>query len=224
MGTPFQPIIKTYLQLTEIRIHPKSRKVKRKQYKIPDVITSAPVTGKVRSSSATIIGQKSKLPRLHFLAALILRNEIHACVQQVVDRETLLRNFRKEFPEMSARVSRNYFARFSTHAYRYNNGRLYANQPMPPLYCFYWNKNGYMRHPNYQTQLIGFQFCKRLLTKNRFADPRFFTLDEINQVSDDDDWHVPALAEISKIEAEIKKPIYNSIEFPDGYGIYHNPV
>ena len=223
MGTPFQPIIKTYLHLTEFDINPKTRKVHRKVYKLPDVITSTPVTIRSYSYNAKVFGRRSKLPRLHLLAALFLRNEILGCMQQALDREGILRNFRREFPEMSAQVSRNYFNRYSTYTHKYNTGRLYARQPMPPLYSFYWTKDGYIRHPSYQTQLIGFEFCKRHLTKNKIADPRFFTLDEMNQL-DEEEWHIPGLADIQKIEAEIKKPVYNSIEFPDGYGKNYNPI
>lgn len=224
MGTPFQPIVKTYLHVTEIQINRKTKRVHRKHYKIPDVITSEPCKKRARASTATVIGMKSKLPRVHFLAALFLRNEILGCMQKAMDREGLLRNFRREFPEMSANVSRNYINQLSKYYKNYNKGRLYTNQAMPPLYAFYWTKNGYIRHPAYQTTMVGFEFCKRLLTKNKFADPRFFTMDELRQYEEDPEWHVPALAEIQKIEAEIQKPLYDSIEFPHGYGKNYNPI
>jgi hypothetical protein len=143
-------------------------------------------------------------------------------MQQAVDREGLLRNFRKEFPGLAARVSRNYSTKFSSYTNAYNKGRLYKNQLLPPLYAFAWNKNGYIRHPSYFNQLIGFQFCKRVLTTARFADPRFFDLSELARIREDEDqyegWHVPSEVEVSKLEAEIKKPLFNCIEFPNGYG------
>lgn len=224
MRSPYQPIVKTYLQLTEITCHPKTRKVKRKEYEIPDTIGVEKINKRVRAMPTRLQGRGSNLPKLHYLAALLLRNEILGCIQQAMDRQGLLRCFRREFPGMTASLSNKYFSRFANYHSRYNRGALYVHQNMPPLYSFYWTKEGYIRHSTYQSQFIGFEFIKRMLTNNQFADPRFFTRMEMEQYREEEDWHVPLEAEIVRIEAEIKKPIYNSIEFPPGYEKGRHPI
>lgn len=223
MGTPFQPVIKTFLHLTDLRINPHSLRITKKDYLIPDIITSIPIKKRVRCSTASVIGARTRLPRLHFLAALFLRVEILGTVQQSMDKEAMLRSFRKEFPHVSAQVSRRYFDRMASYLSEYNKGRLYKDQRMPPLYSFNWNKSGYIRHNRLQSQLLSFQFCKRLLSKSKFADPRFFTEHERRTV-EELGWHVPLPAEVARIEAEIKKPLYDSIEFPPGYGKNYDPL
>lgn len=221
MKSDMDLIVEKYLHLTEFAVSD-ACKIKRTEYIIPDVITSRKSPRKVKPMAHIVRGYKTSLPRLHFMAALFLRNEILGCMQQAVDREGLLRNFRKEFPGLAARVSRNYAEKFSSYIAAYNKGRLYKNQLMPPLFAFSWTKNGYIRHPTFHLQHIGFNFIKRMLTTARFADPRFFDLSEIARIRDNEeqypDWHVPGDAEITRIESEIKKPLFNVIEFPSGYG------
>lgn len=213
----FQPFVTNYITIEQITVFP-SRNVKRSNYRYPDTILSQHPRFVIRSRGAAIQGKATNLPKLHYLGALLLRNEVLGCIQQAMDTESLLRNFRREFPKSSARQSRKYFDRISTYRSNYNKGKLYRTQNLPPLYSFPWNSSGYIRHPSKPSILIGFEFCKRRLIKEKFIDPRFFNEQEREEYRKDETFHVPLLIEIQRIEAEIKKPIYNSIEFPSGYG------
>jgi hypothetical protein len=218
MGTPFELITKTNVVITELTVDPKTREVTRSDFLIPDTILPVEVKFRKRSYTNAKLGRSLHLPRLHYFGALLLKNEVLACQQRAADSEGLLRAFRKEYPEIPAKQSRMYQTRFPNYRSNYNKGRLYNQQQMPPLYSFAYTKNGYIRHSRVHTELLNFEFCKRVLTQAKFADPRFFTPEEIIHYREVEGWHVPFEHEIQKLEAEIQKPLYNSIEFPPGYG------
>ena len=228
-GASFDPVLKTYLNINEIRLNPNNNYITFKSYKIPNLHTSERHKGKVVKSSK-IKGRKTNLPKSHFFAALLLRNEILGCTGSATDKHFLIRNMRKEYPDWKKSAAEKYVSKFYEKRKAYNNGTLYSSQSMPPLYCFFWNEHGYIRHPTLRTQLLSFKYCKRHLTQEQFADPRFFTPQEITELqnrqlkSESVDWHVPTASEISSIEAQIKKPIYDSIEFPSGYGKNYDPI
>lgn len=233
--SPFDPITKVYLDIEELKLNPVTNKLHRTFHHIPDQIISVKPSTRVRQSGSPLkLGRSVRLPKSHYLAALILRNEILSCLGKATDREGLLRNMRHEYrhTNWSANASRKYLERFSSIRSDYNHGQLFKNQPMPPLYCFWWNPNGYIRHPRYRSQYLSFKYCKRELQKARFADPRFFTPKELNVIihslNDDDprykNWTVPAWSDIERIEAEIKRPLYDSIKFPSGYDKSHDPI
>tara|TARA_E500000305_G_C3937906_1_gene196020 strand:- start:10 stop:771 length:762 start_codon:yes stop_codon:yes gene_type:complete len=228
-GTPFTPIVETYLNINEVRLNPSNNYVTYRNYRIPNQLTAARHEGRV-VKPAKVKGTKTNLPKTHFFAALLLRNEILGCQSLATDKHFLIRNMRKEYPTWKNSAAQAYVNNFSDKRKGYNTGTLYSSQQMPPLYCFYWNQDGYIRHPKLKTQLLSFQYCKRHLTQEKFADPRFFTPTEISLLlSDhlnvrDNDWHIPLSGEISAIEAQIKKPIYDSIQFPSGYGKDFNPM
>jgi len=231
MGIPFNSITETYLEINEVRLNPKNNYVTYSQHRITDQLVSTRHKGAV-AKKVKADGIKTKLPKTHFFGALLLRNEILGCVAQASDKYFLLRNMRKEYPDWSKSASDVYLKNFSDKRNSYITGNLYASQVLPPLYCWYWNNKGYIRHPTLTSQLISFQYCKRQLKQEQFADPRFFTVEELNELrtkqSDNDrdyiNWHVPSIVEIQTIEAEIKKPIYDSIQFPSGYGKEYNPI
>jgi hypothetical protein len=227
MGTPFEPIIESYLVITEIKINPNSKQVSRKEYRNPDQILSNGNDLKLRHRTPALSGKATNLAKYEYIAALLLRNEILGCQQKALDLEGLLRNYRREFSAGSAKESRKLFTKLSSLRGRYNQGRLYLRQTMPPLYSFPWNKDGYIRHRSRPSIIAGFEYCKRVVLKARFIDPRFFTEQERSQYAEDKDvtlYHVPALADIQRIEAELGKPLYNSIEFPSGYGKGHTTI
>jgi hypothetical protein len=224
MGTPFEPIIESYLVITEISINPNNKHVSRKEYRNPDQILSNGENLKLRKRTPVLSGKATNLAKYEYIAALLLRNEILGCLQKALDLEGLLRNYRREFSKSSAKESRNLFTKLSSLRGRYNKGCLYTRQSMPPLFSFPWNKNGYIRHRSRPSIIAGFEYCKRILLKDRFIDPRFFNEQERAQYEQDNDYHVPALAEIQRIEAELGKPLYNSIEFPSGYGKGHTTI
>jgi hypothetical protein len=224
------PILETYLNINEVRLNPNNNYLTHRSYRIPNQLTAARHKGRV-VKPAKVKGTKTNLPKTHFFAALLLRNEILGCLNQATDKHFLIRNMRKEYPTWKKTAAESYVNNFSDKRKAYNTGTLYASQQVPPLYCFYWNENGYIRHPKLKTQLLSFQYCKRHLTQEKFADPRFFTSTEISILLSkylnnaiDPDWHIPLSGEISAIEAQIKKPIYDSIEFPSGYGKDFNPM
>ena len=228
-------IEKVYLNIEELKLNPKTNKLQRTFHHIPDKVVSVKPTTRVKQLGSNVkLGRSAKLPKSHYLAALLLRNEILGCLSQATDREGILRNMRHEYRDTNwtSSASRKYMERFSCIRSDFNNGRLHRNQNIPTLFCFWWDHQSYIHHPRFKTQYLSFQYCKRELRKALFADPRFFTRSEISviidwQANDDPqgkDWHVPALSDIEKIEAEIQKPLYNSIEFPSGYDKDHNPI
>lgn len=229
-GTPFQPIIESYLQINELIISKKG-KVQQRNYTIPDQILSNSEKP-TRLSGAARLGTTKKLPILHWYAALLLRNEISGCSHEALDKEGLLRNLRAEYPTLTAKASRRYVSDFGKFRSKYNNGQLFNGQTVPPLYCWFWNASSYIVHPKAKKTLLSFQFCRRYLESVKFADPRFFSsmeLETMRQQQFDHDpeitnWHVPALAETQQIESQLQKPLYDAIEWPSGYSKNYNPI
>jgi hypothetical protein len=64
------------------------------------------------------------------------------------------------------------------------------------------------------------------LKKANFADPRFFTPEEIEKYRRYEKlgWTVPDQSIIDKIERQIGKPLYDSIYFPSGYTKEYDPL
>lgn len=230
-GVPFTAVTETYLNVTEVRLNPNNNYVTFSENKVPDQFVSTRFKGTV-AKKTKLKGSSTNLPKTHYLGALLLRNEILGCIAQATDKHFLIRNMRKEYPKWKMSAANTYLHSFSDKRKAYNTGTLYAKQSIPPLYCFYWNKEGYIHHPRLRSQLLSFQYCKRQLTQEQFADPRFFTPMELANIIDQQlkehtdyiNWHVPVPSEIQAIEAEIKKPIYDSIQFPSGFGKEHNPI
>lgn len=216
-------VITNYLLLDEITISD-DKKVTRRNYKIPHTMEAVRVTApKHRTVSFEKRSSTGGLSKKRFLASLFLHNEIKSCVQEVIDREGMLRSMRREFKNWPARQSRNFFNHWSTHRRMYNEGRLHHEQPLPLLYAWVWNVDGYIRHSKVITQYYSFEYCRRHLLAAKFLDPRFFTLKEIKERRDmeakEDEhlWNIPSLSEIKQVEEIIKRPLYNSILFPPGY-------
>ena len=212
----------------DIRFNIREKSARRIVYVIPGTIipTQYCPYQKRQGFNVKELGATTKLPKRHFFAVLILRNEILACLGQAVSKPVLQRQFMKEFPSTRKTLAKSYFANFTKKRYDYNNGQMYKDHRIPPLFCFYYNESGYIRHSLYPTQLANYAHCRRQLLKAKFADPRFFTLTQMEQfrlglLNDDpeyDGWHIPDLNEVQSIEAKIKKPLYDAITFPPGYG------
>lgn len=125
---------------------------------------------------------------------------------------------RREFPGWNIGKSQEFYHEFPKMRRRYNKGTLHANSQREVLYAFPYNDDGYIRHGTYHKQIISWRACKQELRLHKFADPRFFTEKEIENLKRFSAWHIPKEADIKAIEKEIKKPLYNSITFPSGYG------
>jgi hypothetical protein len=139
----------------------------------------------------------------------------------------MLRSLRKEFPELDYKKAKYLYTKFSTYRKDYLAGTIIPGQPRPALYAWYYSAQGFIHHPVKRTLLLSFDFCLRLLKVDKFMDPRFFTLEKITEAhkavedgSDKyDNWHLPLIADITAIEKEIQKPLYDSITFPPGFGL-----
>lgn len=212
----------------DFRYNPETLKVTRRYYEIPDEYEPTQITSGVARQirDPKKIGKRTKLPRTHYIATLIYQNEIQACMGKASDRHGMLRALRKEYPNWETRKAVQYWTKFFSLRKKFNEGTLYPLQPMPALFCFYYTPQGFIQHPT-KKSLLTFDHCKRILSTEKFMDPRFFSATlmqtslenrEKEKVDKYADWHIPPLAEIARIEATIGKPLFNSITFPDGFG------
>lgn len=220
----------TFSLVEDIQFHPASGKVTRQMYEIPDQYEPPKVTQKIQRDyiRPDLVGRSTKMTKIQFLGVLFLRNEINACMAQPVTQDIIHRQLCREFPLWDRKAADNFFREISKHRHKYNEGLLHAQQPKPILFSFYYNDNGYICHKINRKQMLTFPFCKGEVRAHRFADPRFFTPKEMaefraqakdNPSSSYSKWIIPSIDEIKAVEEVIKKPIYNSITFADGYGI-----
>jgi hypothetical protein len=219
-------VIKTNeITIEDFHISPKHKRPVRKKYIIPDTLMPIKLTYAKNGHKTAQVSSGRGMTQAKVLARLILDNEINACVQEASDRQWMLRNLRATFPRWSNKASARYMDTFSGKRNKYNQGKLYAGQTLAPLYCWYYNQFGYIIHHRNKTQYLSFDFCKRELQKVKYADPRFFSPGELTQLRNDQivedaealKWYIPPIAEVQHLEQRIKKPIYNSIEFPTGF-------
>ena len=198
-------------------------------YNIPDAVQPGmPLESinKIKFISRMKLGKTTQLPKRQYFESLFLRNEILACKQMALGRIALIREYRKEFPG----ETQSHYARFGDNLrkYRsyYNARKLYVNQSPLVLYSFSYNPKGYITHTTKHTYLLSFQYCRRVLKQANFADPRFFTPEEIAKYRRYEKlgWTVPDESIITKIEKQIGKPLYDSILFPSGYTKEYDPI
>lgn len=220
-------LVKNYSILEEFIIE--SGNNQHNYYNIPDAVKPGmPIdsVSKIKYISRMKLGRTSQLPKRHYIESLFIRNEILACKQMAMSRVGLTREYRKEFQG----ETKNHYARFGdlVRRYRseYNTLKLYTDQPPLILFSFNYNPRGLITHTSRYTALLSFQYCKRLLKKANFADPRFFTKEEIDKYRRYEKlgWTVPDQTIIDKIERQIGKPLYDSIYFPSGYTKEHDPI
>lgn len=227
-GHPFSPLEKSYLHIEEFKLGEKGE-LTRTFYRIPDRIepieTKRSYTKKARTK-----GKTTRMSISEYLYMLFLTNEIQGTIGEAKSRDSLLRTLRKEHPKITNKTYDQYCSKFSNYISAYNAGSLYSKQPSPPLYAWYWTETSLIRHNRYKDQLLSFAFCRRLLEGVNFLDPRFFSPQELEATrrrhENEEDLHVyvPSVVEIERIEKTIKKPLYNSIHFPSGYGLGYDPI
>lgn len=213
----------------DIRFCPASGKLYRQLYEMPDKYEPMKVVEKVsrRPKRPDLIGRTTGLSRLEYLGILFLQNEIGACMGQPAEQNVIFRRLRKEFPLWDGDKALKFFREFSKYRNNYNRGTLYAGQHAPVLYSFYYNERGYICHKLRRKDMLSFPYCRGELSSRKFADPRFFSPEELSELRQRQLkgnstallWNVPTEAEIRAIEAKIEKPLYDSVTFADGYGI-----
>lgn len=218
----------TFCEVEDIRYCPASGKLYRQAYEIPDKFEPLKIVEKRehKFKRPDLVGKTSGMSRLQYLAVLLLKNEINACNGQAVVQDTIYRRLRKEFPLWDKKASLNFLREFSKYRNKYNQGTLHAEQPTPLLFSFHYNENGYICHKIRKKDMLSFPFIRGELQARKFADPRFFTPEEMQTFRDRAEanpdkyahWVIPLAAEVRFLEKELGKPLYNSVTFADGYG------
>lgn len=220
----------TFSLVEDLQFHPASGTIVRQMFEIPDKYEPPKVTERLKKAynRPDLIGRATKMTKIQYLGVLFLRNEINACIAKPVTQDIIFRQLCREFPQWDRKAADNFFRDISKHRHNYNGGILHAQQPKPLLFSFYYNDNGYICHKINRKQMMTFPFCKGETRAHLFADPRFYTLKELaefrtqaknNPSSTYARWNIPSVEDIEAIEDIIKKPVYNSITFADGYGI-----
>ncbi len=220
----------TFSLVEDIQFNPASGTIVRQLFEIPDAYEPPKVTERLKKAynRPDLVGKSTKMTKVQFLGVLFLRNEINACIAKPVTQDVIYRQLCREFPLWERKAADNFYREISKHRHNYNDGTLHAQQPSPLLYSFYYNDNGYICHKITRKQMLTFPFCKAEVRAHYFADPRFFTPKELaefrsqakdNPSSSYSKWNIPSKEDIEAIEDIIKKPVFNSITFADGYGI-----
>lgn len=220
-------LIKNYSILEEFVLE--SGNNSHKYYTIPESIKPGmPIESehKITNISRLKLGKATQLPKRQFFESLFLRNEILACKQMAMTRIGITREYRREFPQ----ETKQHYNRFSDllrkYKNEYNTRKLYVNQPPLILWAFNYSTHGYITHTSKYNYLLSFKYCRRLLMGANFADPRFFTEAEIDKYRKYSKlgWATPDKSAVNRIERQIGKPLYNSIQFPDGYTKEYDPI
>lgn len=219
----------SFCKIEDIQFSPASGKLDRQFYDIPDKYEPMRIVEhKIRQNRRPDnIGKTSNMTRLQYFEMLLMKNEINACNAKAVTQDIIFRYLRKEFPSWAPTAADTFFSKISKYRHAYNSGELYLHQPTPLLFSFYYNDDGYICHKIRRKDMLSFPFCRGELNVRRFADPRFFTLEEItllrtkldNGVASAKEWTIPLASEIRLLEEKLGKPLFNSITFADGYGI-----
>jgi hypothetical protein len=219
----------TFCKIEDIQFSPASGQLTRQFFDIPDKYEPIKVIErKIRQNRRPDnIGKTSNMTRLQYFEMLLMKNEINACNAKAVTQDIIFRYLRKEFPSWAASAADSFFTKIAKYRHAYNNGELYLHQPTPLLFSFYYNDDGYICHKIRRKDMLSFPFCRGELTVRRFADPRFFTPEEIEELriklmkgsAYAKEWTIPVASEIRLLEKELGKPLFNSVTFADGYGI-----
>jgi hypothetical protein len=222
----------TFCQIEDLQYSPGSGKITRAMYAIPDSYEVVETHTRLKNSlkRLDLIGRSTRLTKTQFLSILFLRNEINACTGKPVSQDIIFRQLRKEFPQWELKQAKSFFRDISKYRKRYNERKLYSGQPSPILYSFYYNDNGYICHHLRRKDMMTFDLCRSIVELNKFADPRFFTKKELSEMrqkllkaekenipSSFTTWTIPNEIEVETVEANIKKPLFNSITFADGF-------
>ena len=228
-------INETHFQVEEIAFYPfQSATASRYVFNIPNPIIPGEELKNTQPQArlrTAHVGKTTNLPMRHFFGVLLLRNEIQAVQGKPLNREQLRRELYKEYPTLIKECG-NFFKKFSDYRRAYILGTLHANQQPPLLYPLFY-VDGYVRHQTYRSQFVGFEFVRRLLIAEKFADPRFFKPEELNRFrfeaaadkpSPYDTWTIPSEIAVSRLEAELNKKLFNSLDFPPGYERGRHPI
>jgi hypothetical protein len=218
----------TFCKVEDIQFMPASGKLVRQFYDIPDKYEPIKIIEhKIRQNRRPDnIGKTSNMTRLQYFEMLLMKNEINACNAKAVTQDIIFRYLRKEFPSWAATAADSFFTKIAKFRHAYNTGELYLHQRTPILFSFYYNDDGYICHKIRRKDMLSFPFCRGELTVRKFADPRFFTPEEIAALRKKVDagvesamkWIIPVESEIRLLEKELGKPLYDAVTFADGYG------
>lgn len=222
----------TFGDIEDINFQPASSTLIRQVFEIPDlyepvkIVANAVLKGH-QYKRPDLLGKTSNMNKKQYLYVLFLRNEIDSMLGKAVNTRKIHLRLCKEFPLWPRSAAESYYNTIAHFRKLYNQSKLFAGQPTPALYSWKYNNGGYACHVYREKDMLTFPWCRSQMKASKFADPRFFTEDEMKdfyqrKVQGDsamDSWILPPLNDLHKIQKQIGKPLYNSMVFPDGYGI-----
>jgi hypothetical protein len=214
--------------IEEVSLNPTSRVLRRSYYEVPTRYDPLPSKKKPTRSIHLQRGRSTNVTIVHFLASVILQNEMSATKGTPMTRKQMRKILLKEYTSPKQRTTiYGYFEKLSYKRREYNQGVMYANMVQQPLYAWLYNDHGFIYHPSYRQVMMTFQDCRNELRQQKFMDPRFFSETEIENMRQrklDGDlkaaqWHLPSLADLSHIKAHLKlDTLFKTIVFAEGYG------
>lgn len=221
----------TFGDVEDISFQPASGNLVRFIYEMPDLYEPIKIIAVARLRGTQykrpdLLGKTSNMNKKQYLYVLFLRNEMDSMLGKAVHTRKIHLRLKKEFPLWPKKPAESYYNTIAHFRKLYNEGRLFVDQPTPALYSWKYNTSGYACHGIRDKDMLTYPWCKSQVKALKFADPRFFTEDEMKdfyerKVQGDpkmEQWLIPPLGDLHKIQKQIGKPLYQSMVFPDGYG------
>lgn len=165
----------------------------------------------------------------HTAFKVFYENEFAAYKGEALIRSQIQEYLQKKHPSPGIKTKfSNYKLTVGMLRRRYNNFNLYVCQPHIALLSFEYDELGYIVAGGYKPhEYMSFDDCRKFCIKQKVADPRFMTHEEIIEIRNQQlqgnpdwlSWVVPGEEELKTFRSKANvTTIFNSVKFREGFG------
>ena len=183
-------------------------------------------------------GKHTNLPLNRWFAAMFELNELRA-IRHIFDPSfkplndvqityNALQEFSKNKPRKYGNTTVTPGGSISSGAHRtgffrnrFRKGTLYYNQTKPILMSFKYSNEGHIQKDRNNYSFLTFSQCQQLCIDRKIADPRFFSLEDLEKIQThchkyhQVDWSIPTREELKELTEFAGMDLYRSIRTYD---------